>query len=398
MIRLSFASLLLPLCLASLVACGAEPEDTASSKDDTGTDDTATDDTGSDDTGGDTDTGEDTDTAVAEDIAVIGEWVDNWGSAHLVANDAWRSGDSEYAITQYDNDGGYAIAQNDAGNDWNPGMWSRFDWGWLDGELLYCQTAYDAASEADALATPAADISSPRSGCGGFSWSALRAPLSISDGWDDAWGGGHVIDAFGWHSEGADYAIYAADDAAGWLVAKNGAGNDWNPGLWSRFDWTWNADALYYCQTGYAEATEADALAKAAADSGNLSAGCGGFSWTELRAMLSINGEWADGWGGTHDINAFAWTSGSSRYDITQAHDEESWLVAQNADTNDWSPSLWSRFDWTWDGAGQLWFCQTAYAAATEADAVSTPAADPSDPANSGCGGFSWSSMDAAAL
>ena len=177
-------------------------------------------------------------------------------------------------------------------------------WGWSDGELVYCQTAYEAASEAEALATPAADLSSPSTGCGGFSWTILRAPLSLTESWDDSWGGSHQIDAFHWRMGDSDFSITEANDKEQWLIAQNGADNSWNPGLWSRFDWTWNGD-LYYCQTAYAAATEADARATPAADAANLESGCGSFSWTALRPALSIDGSWADNWGGSHSINAF---------------------------------------------------------------------------------------------
>ena len=374
MIRLSSVSSASLLVL--LAACGTDTADTA-------------------DTGEDTDTG-DTDTGAPEDIAVLGDWVDNWGGGHTVSNDAWLSMGSSYEIAQYDNALGHAIAQNGADNEWSPGLWSRFDWGWSDGELLYCQTAYGAATEAEALATPAADLSSPASGCGGFPWSILRAPFVLTDGWDDSWGGTHWIDAFTWQMGDSTFAITDNEPSQYRLIAQNGADNTYNPDLWSRFDWTaGDAGSVYYCQTAYAAATEADALATPGADNGDLAGGCGGFSWTEMRSMLSINGEWADGWGGTHTINAFAWTMGTDGYAISEADDSAGWLTAQNAASNSYNPSLWSRFDWTWDSGGTLWYCQTAYAAATEADALATPAADPADPATTGCGGFSWTSMAA---
>jgi hypothetical protein len=383
MLRLSSLSLILPLSF--LVACDG-PKDDADAVD-----------TGEDtDSGGDTDSGTDTDSedsGAVVTIAVDGAWVDNWGGTHVISADAWSSWGATYLITQYDNDAGFAIAQNGAGNEWNAGLWSRFDWTWIDGELAYCQTAYDAATEADALGTAAADATNPDSGCGGFSWTWLRAPLALADSYDDSWGGTHGIDAFTWRSGDSSFAITEVDEAAGWLVAQNGASNAWSPGLWSRFDWTRADGALFYCQTAYDAATEADALATSAADADALGSGCGGFSWTELRPMLAINGDWFDSWGGSHSIDAFTWLSGSSSFAITRADDAAGWAVAQNGADNAWSPGLWSRFDWTWDADGGLWYCQTAYDAASEADALATPAADATDPATTGCGSFAWTSM-----
>ena len=124
-----------------------------------------------------------------------------------------------------------------------------------------------------------------------------------------------------------------------------------------------------------------------------LSAGCGGFSWTALRLALSIDGDWLDGWGGQHSISAFTWTNEGSTYDIAEASDADGWLVAQNGASNSWNAGLWSRFDWTWDAEGALWYCQTAYDAPSREDAAATPAADASEPATTGCGSFSWTSM-----
>ena len=79
--------------------------------------------------------------------------------------------------------------------------------------------------------------------------------------------------------------------------------------------------------------------------------------------------------------------------DISTYDDATSFLVAQNAATNTYNPGLWSRFDWTWH-EGRYWYCQSAYDAASEADALATPAADPADPPAGGCGGWPWSGLD----
>ena len=124
---------------------------------------------------GDADT--DTDTDTDTDIEIAGSWADGWGGTQEISSETWTSGDAVFHISQFDNDADYAIAQNDAANEWNPDLWSRFDWTWhTDGVLYYCQTAYAAASETDALATAAADASDPTTtGCGGFSWTSMTA-------------------------------------------------------------------------------------------------------------------------------------------------------------------------------------------------------------------------------
>lgn len=134
-----------------------------------------------DDTAG-TDTDEDTNTADSgdtnTDIEIAGSWVDGYGSDHVVSNTEWSSygGSSVVHLSQYDNDNNFAVGQNDAANDYNPGLYSRYDW-FEDssGQLWYCTTAYDAATEEDAASTPAPSTTDPAtSGCGSFPWSTLN--------------------------------------------------------------------------------------------------------------------------------------------------------------------------------------------------------------------------------
>jgi len=115
------------------------------------------------------------DTDIVYDLEIAGEYVDGFGGAHSITDDDWiMDGVGIFAITQFDNDANMLIAQNDSTNSFNPDLWSRMDW-FDDGtDLWFCQIAFDAATEADALATPAADSTDPaNSGCGGFGWSSL---------------------------------------------------------------------------------------------------------------------------------------------------------------------------------------------------------------------------------
>ena len=123
--------------------------------------------------------GDDDDSTVADALELEGTWTDNWGTVHTISSSTWsNSSGSVFNISQYDNDAMMVIAQNDAGNDYNPLEWSRFDWHVEAGTdvLRYCQPCYDCADEATALATPAGDTSDlANSGCGGFGWSSLTA-------------------------------------------------------------------------------------------------------------------------------------------------------------------------------------------------------------------------------
>lgn len=137
------------------------------------------------------------------------------------------------------------------------------------------------------------------------------------------------------------------------------------------------------------EDTAADDTGHMHDDTGNMNDDTG------VQSDLEITGSYTDGWGGDHEISNDTWSqySGSTVFHLSQYDNANNVAIGQNDAANEYNPELWSRFDWTTDGAGQLWYCQTAYAAASEADALATAAADGSDPSTSGCGGFSWTSL-----
>jgi hypothetical protein len=203
-----------------------------------------------------------------------------------------------------------------------------------------------------------------------------------------------VVSPFEWVSFSGDaYSIsqYSNDD--GWIVAQNNSQNAYFPELWSKFEWTTDADGeYYYCQSTYAENTEAEAIAAIGADMSDLQGGCSGFSWTGLRSSLPISGRWVDEYTGTHVIDAWRWTTEYGVYHVGERDSVMGWLVAQNDANNSYNPDLWSKFEWTYDLSGVLYYCQSAYDQPDEASAVSAPNADMNDLVT-GCFGFSWTSM-----
>lgn len=124
-------------------------------------------------------TGETGATATEAVLALAGDYTDQWGTEHAIDEVTWVQvwpggyGDAEFAISEWSNAERFVIAENTVGA-YFVGAWSRFDWAEAGGHLYYCQTAYDAADEDAARATPAADATDPTSsGCGGFPWTDL---------------------------------------------------------------------------------------------------------------------------------------------------------------------------------------------------------------------------------
>ncbi|MEN9785546.1 MAG: hypothetical protein RLZZ299_810 [Pseudomonadota bacterium] len=267
---------LLPLSLL-LAACGGSDIDSAAS------------------TGTSTDTG--TDTATDTTLDLEGAWVDPYGSTLDVTTDTIRMGypgtdPSGFTVAAWSDAEGWVVARNDASNDYFAGLWSRFDWQRVDGELYLCQSVYDAADQQSAELAPRGDDADLDAGCGGYPWSPLRHPLAVSGTWADTWGTQHIVDPFVWTMTDGDttsrYHIAVIDDVAGWVVAQNDADNAWSPSAWSRIEWYWDSlGALLMCQSTYDATSKDAALAGPLADRSDvLAGGCGGFAWTAMTPVV----------------------------------------------------------------------------------------------------------------
>ena len=106
---------------------------------------------------------------------------------------------------------------------------------------------------------------------------------------------------------------------------------------------------------------------------------------------LAIIGTYMDEFMDTHMISETEWTNSAGSFAIEQYDNDEMWLVAQNAETNMYSPGLWSRFDWAWD-AETLYYCQSVFDGATIEAALAGSAN--ADDLTMGCGGFAWTRMN----
>ena len=147
---------------------------------DTGTGDTGTGDTGTTGTG-DTGTGAGTTggTTGGVGIEIAGMYTDEFGTQHEISDTLWLQdfgggAMASFHIMEFDNAGDWAVAQNDAGNAFNPDAFSRFDWTEYQGSLWYCQTVFDAQTLQDAKDAAPADATDPSTGgCGTFPWTNL---------------------------------------------------------------------------------------------------------------------------------------------------------------------------------------------------------------------------------
>jgi hypothetical protein len=110
-------------------------------------------------------------------LPLIGSWLDNFGQSHGVTAEQWVVADTYiYEVTSFDNAAGQVFALNGDGNGDATGRYSRFDWAEADGNVYYCQIAFDAESAEAAEQVDPADVTGlATDGCNGFPWSELIA-------------------------------------------------------------------------------------------------------------------------------------------------------------------------------------------------------------------------------
>jgi hypothetical protein len=110
-----------------------------------------------------------------------------------------------------------------------------------------------------------------------------------------------------------------------------------------------------------------------------------------LDRVPAIAGSYNDGYQNQY-ISEGIWRIDTSVFHITVLNNAQEFLIASNDSNNDYFPGKWSRFDWTRDASGGLYYCQTAYGAESEQAAQDTTRPNPQDLAE-GCGNFAWTKL-----
>jgi len=103
----------------------------------------------------------------------------------------------------------------------------------------------------------------------------------------DNFGGMQEVSKSFWISTDAVFEVCSVDNASDRIIAMNNPRNAYNPGKFSRFEWTNSANRLWYCQIVFDAPSAAAAAAAAPANASNpAQTGCGNFAWSELIRIL----------------------------------------------------------------------------------------------------------------
>ena len=110
---------------------------------------------------------------------LTGSFEDDYQVRYKINDTLWlQLPNTRFHIIKWNPEKKYLIAKNDAKNPGDRNLYTRIDymtfnnmepWKWG-----YCLTAYNAATDATAEATAAADRDNPMKGCGGYPFSRMK--------------------------------------------------------------------------------------------------------------------------------------------------------------------------------------------------------------------------------
>jgi hypothetical protein len=114
---------------------------------------------------------------------------------------------------------------------------------------------------------------------------------------------------------------------------------------------------------------------------------------------LEINGVYDSNFNTVETITNESWevvaSWGTTDSPIIRYDNADNWTVTQNAADADFDPGKFNKIVWTEPGTdGVFYYCSVTFGEETADDAENTShTADDTDPANSGCGGSSWTEL-----
>ncbi|MFO0722533.1 MAG: hypothetical protein U1E65_02040 [Myxococcota bacterium] len=224
--------------------------------------------------------------------------------------------------------------------------------------------------------------------CGG-SAGPVHDTIELIGAWANDFGGDENITAAAWN----EATIVEADNTNNTAVTQNPASDLFNPNKFNRVVWTEpTAEGFYYCVVDFGKLTaEAARTSTATFDAKSpATGGCGGFSWTHAVPPIEVQGVWSSSFGGMETVTSTSWNG----VPIRKFANDKDYAVLQSPADDPYTPNLYSKIVWTELTNGKFWYCTVDFGKSSLLAAeTTTKTADPSNPDQSGCGGFSWTRL-----
>ena len=127
-----------------------------------------------------------------------------------------------------------------------------------------------------------------------------------------------------------------------------------------------------------------------ACDSGDDSSSSSATAATELELI----GTWTNNYDGTETITEESWDNGYSVLSVSSYDNDANWIVVQSPEDDEYTPNQYSKYVWTEEDAGVVYYCTVSYGLATLEEAeASEDNSDASAPQDGGCNGFAWTEL-----
>lgn len=350
------------------------------------------------------------------DIEIEGSWQDDQDNNYRISNKALitqnATANATAAIVQYNNFKNILITEN------SNQTFSKIAWVKISNNESYiCTIVKDQASlfvvQED---TTAYNIDNLQQGCHNAGWTKLSpnnntiVDIELLGDWNDNYGGVHSIENEAWTSNyfGSESisSIKLIMNDVNTAIIQLPADDFFNPNKFSKIVWAEiDNDASYYCTVNFGHDTLEQALnAPALADASNAANnGCGGFAWTQLNRQtavvdIELLGSWTDNWGGIYTITNDIWTTdyfgSASTSSIVQVLNESNTVIVQSPPDDLYTPNKFNKIVWTDVVNDSSYYCIVVFGMNTAQEALDdTTVADPSNPDNGGCSGFSWTKL-----
>ncbi|AFM11066.1 hypothetical protein [Turneriella parva] len=228
----------------------------------------------------------------------------------------------------------------------------------------------------------------------------------FSGSFTDNYGGKHFLTAGTWQLKddwtNQTDTITKINGQAGYFIVQKSAADAYNASKFQKVVYISNSDGSFYTCTlspfNSNDAATAEAITDNTTKTNPLTGGCSGFSWTKLSPVKNpLIGKWRDAYSGKHTISVSNWVSdyGTPSTDaIIRYNAIDGYLVIQKSASDTYNPSKYQKMILT-EFSGSWYTCTvspfdsaTANAAAAIADTTTK-----TNPAASGCGGFSWTQL-----
>ena len=159
--------------------------------------------------------------------------------------------------------------------------------------------------------------------------------------------------------------------------------------------------SFWYCDYLSGKTAASEVLQAGRPDSTTpATGGCNGSAWGKLTpsdANLALNGSYTDNWSSSHQFTNTLWTTSGCTYAIIYYDNVNGFLLyQQQGDAACWAANNYKfgKVFWAVSSANKLYYCQLLYDKVSYLT-VANDTGKPSytNPAASGCSGFSWTQL-----